>query len=56
MMFASSAARPDVECHPMTPTHWPDLEPIVRPSWNHWWFVASKAVRGKGMALMPSSA
>ena len=28
MMFASFAARPDVECHPVPPTHWPDLDPL----------------------------
>jgi hypothetical protein len=31
MMSASSAVRPDVECHPITPTHWPDLEPLFGP-------------------------
>ena len=24
---------------------------IVRPSWSHWWFVVSKAVRGKGVYI-----
>jgi hypothetical protein len=31
MMSASSSSRPDVECHPVTPERWPDLETLFGP-------------------------
>lgn len=31
MMSSSSSSRPDVECHPVTPERWPDLETLFGP-------------------------
>lgn len=31
MISSSSSSRPDVECHPVTPDRWPDLETLFGP-------------------------
>lgn len=57
MISSSSSSRPDVECHPVTPDRWPDLETLFGPRgatggcWCMYWRLPRaqfSAQKGKG--------